>query len=169
MQQILTDFGVNLPALIVSIVNFAVLSVILWYVMVKPLVTLLEQRETTIRSSLERAELERQEAKLLESKVADDRQQAAERVKQIIAEAEAKAATVIKHAATEAEAKAATILADAKKQAASERDQLLDAATRQLADVVVDATRLVIGETVTASVDRTLVSTAIATATKSHS
>jgi len=167
MTDILTDFGVEWHLLVVSIVNFAVLAVILWYVMIKPLLALLEQRETTIRTSLERAELERQEAKLLESKVADDRKVAAERAQQIVADAEAKAAAVVKHAATEAEVKAATILADAKKKSETERDQLMDDATRQLGDLVVDATQLVVGKTVTTTVDQSLVASAIADAKKS--
>ena len=164
MADILTSFGVEWHVLVVSIVNFAVLAVILWYVMIKPLLALLEQRETTIKSSLERAELERQEAKLLESKVADDRKVAAERAQQIVAEAETKAAAVVRHAATEAEAKAATILADAKKKSETERDQLMDDATRSLADLVVDATTMVVGKTVTDTVDRELVSSAITNA-----
>ena len=161
MAEILTDFGVEWHVLVVSIVNFTVLAVILWYVMIKPLVALLEQREATIKLSLERAELERQEAKLLESKVTDDRKVAAQRAKQMVADAEAKAAAIVKHASTEAEAKAALILADATKKAVSDRDQLLDDATNQLADVVVTATRLVVGETVTATVDRALVNSSI--------
>lgn len=167
-MQILTDFGVNVPALLTSIVNFAVLAVILWYVMIKPLTALLEQRESTIRTSLERAALERQEATLLETTIADDRRQAVERAQQIVAEAEVQAAAVVNHAATEAEAKAATILAEANKKAVIERDLLLADATSNLADLVVDATRLIVGEAVTATVDRTFVTTAISSAEKSR-
>lgn len=167
MSEILTSFGVDWHLLVVSIVNFSVLAVILWYIMIKPILALLEQRESTIRTSLERAELERQEAKLLETKLADDRQVAAQRAQKIVAEAEAKATAIVKHAATAAEVKATTILADANKKAASERDRLFDDATRQLADVVVDATTLIVGKTVTATVDQTLVSSAIADAKKS--
>ncbi len=167
MSSILTDFGIDWHLVFVSVVNFSVLAVILWYVMIKPLVAVLEQREATIRSSLERAELERQEAKLLETQVADDRKQATERAGRIIADAEAKAATIVKHASTNAEAKAATILTDAKKRAVSDRDQLMNDATRQLADVVIHATQLVVGETMTASIDRALVTTALHSVKKS--
>ena len=166
MTDILTSFGIEWHVLLTSIVNFAVLAVILWFVMIKPLIALLEQREKTIRTSLERAELERQEAKLLEGKVADDRKVAAERAQQIVAEAEAKAAAIVKHAATEAETKANAILTDATKKAESQRDQLFDDATSQLGDLVVDATTLVVGKTVTATVDRELVASAISQANR---
>lgn len=161
MTSILTDFGVNLPALITSIVNFTLLAVILWYVMIKPLLNILEQRSETIRTSLERAEFERQEAGVLAAKIAGDRKLAVEQARTMLADAEAKAALIVKRAATDAEAKVAAILMDAAEQATRERHQLMDDATRQLGDLVVDATRIVIGKTVTPELDQTIIRSAL--------
>ena len=165
-MSILTDFGIDWHLLLVSIVNFAVLAVILQSVMIKPLVKLLEDRETTIRSSLERAELERAEAKLQETKLADERAAAAAQARQIVTDATTKAAAIVARAATEAEAKAATIVATAQQQSVRERDELLADATSRLGSLVADATQLVIGTTVTLELDRELVRAAIASATK---
>jgi F-type H+-transporting ATPase subunit b len=166
MTDILTDFGVNLPALTTSVVNFAILAVVLWFVMVKPLITLIEQREQTIRSSLERAELERQEAAVLEKKLAEDRRVAVERARTMVIDAETKAAAIVKQAVIDAEAKAAAITVDASLKATRDREQLINDATGQLGNLVADATRIVIGRAVTPSIDQTIVREAIAAASR---
>lgn len=160
-MEILTDFGVNWSVLLASVVNFVILAVILWFVMAKPLLALMEERETAIRTSLERAELGRQEAATLETQLASQRATAAADAKSLVDDATKRADAIVAKARTDAETKAAHILAAAETKATEERKRLLDEATSQLGEIVVDATRIVVGTHMTPELDAKVVADAL--------
>jgi|GEM_PF-6040579 len=161
-MEILTSFGVDWHVLVISIVNFAVLATVLWFVMIKPLIAALTDRETKIRESLARAELERQEADVLKDELAAKRAKAVEEAKQLVTDATSRADGIVKQAQTDASKRAADILKNGEVKLAAERSEMIADATRELADVVMDATELVIGDTVTTAIDTKLVDKALA-------
>jgi F-type H+-transporting ATPase subunit b len=54
--------GINLPGLITQIVSFLILFGLLWMVLYKPIIRMLDQRSAKIRESLETAEKVREES-----------------------------------------------------------------------------------------------------------
>lgn len=163
-MEILTDFGVDWHVLVVSIVNFVVLAVILWFVMIKPLITTLLSRESTITESLKRAELERQEADVLKDELVAKRAKAVDEAKQLVADATVRAAGIVKQAETDAGKRVTEIMKVGEAKLATERADMLASATQELAEVVIDATAIVVGKIVTADVDKKLVEQALAEA-----
>ena len=160
-MQILTDFGVDWHLLLVSAVNFAVLVAILWFILAKPLVALLLERETTIKNSLDQAEKERKEAAKLEKRLAADRAKAVEEAKQMLADATKRHDAIVKQAEQDADKRAGEILTAGEAKLVSERRDMLEQATQELADVVVQATNVVLGETVKTDIDKALVDKAL--------
>ena len=60
MEQLIDTFGIDWRILLVQIVNFGVLAALLWYVLYKPLVSLIENRRAQIIKGV--ADAERAEA-----------------------------------------------------------------------------------------------------------
>ena len=160
-MQILSDFGVDWHVLLVSAVNFAILATILWFILMKPLTALLLEREETIRKSLERAELERREAKLLEQQLAEQRSKSVEDAKQMVVDAKQRGDAIVKQAEHDAQTRAAEILTAGEAKLVNERRDMIEEATQQLADVVVEATSVVLTDSVKTDVDRALVDKAL--------
>ena len=160
-MQILSDFGVDWHVLLVSAVNFAILATILWFILMKPLTALLLEREETIRKSLERAELERREAKQLEQQLAEQRSKSVEDAKQMVTDAKQRGDAIVKQAEHDAQTRAAEILTAGEAKLVNERRDMIEEATQQLADVVVEATSVVLTDSVKTDIDRALVDKAL--------
>jgi len=62
MEQLVDTFGIDWRILLVQIVNFTVLATLLWYVLYRPLVSLIENRRAQIIKGV--ADAERAEAAL---------------------------------------------------------------------------------------------------------
>ncbi len=144
--QGLGALGINLPALIFEIINFAILFWILKRYAYKPILSALERRRKTIENSLKAA----QEAQ--EERAAIDEQ----RVK-IIAEAKAHGSEIVAQARAEAETKKNAIIGEAEQtaihiveQAKRETGRQLDVARKELAaearKLVIAATSRLLGE-----------------------
>ena len=64
----MADLGLNIPSLLVFLVNFTILLIILYLFAFKPILKLLDQRSDRIRESLEAADNARQAAAVSEAK-----------------------------------------------------------------------------------------------------
>jgi F-type H+-transporting ATPase subunit b len=64
----MADLGLNIPSLVVFLVNFTILLAILYLFAFKPILKLLDQRSERIRESLEAADTARQAATASEAK-----------------------------------------------------------------------------------------------------
>ncbi len=143
MEQIFAVFGVEWKLLLVNIVNFAVLVILLSYILYKPVIKLLDERKLKIEKGLKDAELA--EEKLAEIK---------EKESQIVADARKKAQEILSSSEDlaekekeailqEAQAKALTALASAKRQAQEEKKKLVQEAKDLVAkDVVLAAEKI---------------------------
>jgi F-type H+-transporting ATPase subunit b len=56
MEQIIETFGIDWKLIVVQLFNFGLLLVVLWYVLYRPLVALIEKRRTQIIESVAHAE-----------------------------------------------------------------------------------------------------------------
>jgi F-type H+-transporting ATPase subunit b len=99
MESLFSAFGIELPLLIAQLVNFAVLFVVLWYVLYRPVMKTLDERRVIVAKGVEDA----QEASAA------------------LAGATKKAHSITRSAETDAEG----IVARAKEEAGTERDRLL--------------------------------------------
>lgn len=140
MTDILKQFGINGPLLIVQGINFALLLLVLHHFLYKPLITFLDERREKIAKSLQRAkdveEAYNRTQEEREAILAKARTRAEQIVQQAVSEARARADEVLKD--TNAQQK--RIIADARVQLEAERADMMASVEGQLADMVVQAT-----------------------------
>lgn len=106
MEQLLHAFGIDIKLITVQIINFVVLAVILSYLLYKPVLRLLNERQAKIKQGLVDAE-----------KAAKDRETAKEKRQAILTEAAKEASVISENAKADAEAKATAKESEAKAQA----------------------------------------------------
>lgn len=131
MEQLIEAFGIDARLIIIQIINFVVLAGLLSYLLYKPLLNLLAEREAKIKQGIEDAEsaarakseatTEKQailaaaqaEATAIDARAKDFSKQKTE---ELLAEANTKAAEVVK----DAEAKSSQLKAQALKESEAE-------------------------------------------------
>lgn len=106
MEQLLQAFGINGKLIIIQIINFTVLATALTYLLYKPVLKMLRDREAMIKKSIADAE-----------EAAQARADAEAEKRDILGKASAEAETVAANAKQYAETKADEIVSEARKKA----------------------------------------------------
>mgnify|MGYP001160887353 CR=1 FL=1 len=136
--------GVNLPGLIAQIVNFSLLLLILYMVLYKPIIRMLDQRSQRIQESLEQADRLREETSAGEAQVKEKIDEARQEGRNIVAQATQVADRVREDAREQARTEADNIVARARTELQRERDEAIEELRRQFADLTVTAAERVI-------------------------
>ena len=127
-MEILHAFGIDYRLLLIQVVNFAVLMLVLWQFLYKPLMRIMDERKGVVEKGvrdaqkaekrLAQAEEEKRTIVASASKDADAmidraRKEAADRERQAVLDAESKAARVLKEAEGQSEEMKKKALAEA--------------------------------------------------------
>ena len=158
--------GINLPGLITQIVSFLLLFAVLYLLLYKPLLRMIDGRSARIRESLEKAEQAREEA----ARSQEDMQRQIEK-------ARAEGQTMIAQAREVADRFREEELAKARQEIEAERDRARanihrerDAAIEELrsefADLAIKAAERVVGRSLDESTHRDLIEDVLAESTK---
>ena len=133
MGEVLGVFGVNVKLLIVQMINFALMLVILWYVLYRPVIALLKERQAKIEKGVIDAEtaekhlseVSRQKGEILSSAtkeaegiVAGAVNRGGEREQEIMAEANKKSERLLREAAERAAEEQRKLLLDTQEEIA---------------------------------------------------
>ena len=135
-MEILDQFGVDIRLLIAQMVNFAILLIVLKFVLYKPILKMLEDRKqriieaeenaSSIEKRLEKIEAEREKVmSTASSEVTQMLEEATKNASEIVAESHLKAAEDIK-----------LLIAKAKDQMAQDRESMRSEMRSELADLV---------------------------------
>jgi F-type H+-transporting ATPase subunit b len=163
--------GINLvevsPGLIIwTIVTFIVLLIVLKKVAWKPILTALDQRESAIKESLEKAEIAKSEAQ----KVLDENQanlaKAEEESKKIIEQSRAYAEKLKNQMVQESKEQAQKIVADASEEIERKKEAAFNELKNQIADIAVQAAEKIIKENVDKELNKKIVNDYISEITK---
>ena len=136
--------GINLPGLIAQIINFGLLLGILYVVLYKPVLRMLDQRSQRIKDSLEQAEQLQQESAQAEEQVKQQIDDARREGRNIVAQATEVADRVREEARTQARTEAEAIIERGRAEVQRERDEAMEELRRQFADLTVSAAERVI-------------------------
>ena len=138
--------GIDFGAFIWYLVNFLLLLFLLQTVLYRPILNVMQARETQIRESLENAEQVKQQLARAqqdyEARLAEARQEAAKIVGQANERAQVSANEIVNQARGEAE----RIQTETRQQSQQERDQLLRGLQGQLSSLVIQTASTVVGE-----------------------
>jgi F-type H+-transporting ATPase subunit b len=130
------QLGINLPELIYQIVNFGILAVILYLLLYKRVLNMLNERTTRIEQGLKEADQVKQQLanarRDYDAEIAKARREAAAILSQAQERAKAQEEEIVAQARQEGE----RIRAELREQAQQERDQMLREVKGQVAELV---------------------------------
>lgn len=160
-MDLLAQFGIDIKLFVWQIINFAVLFVVIYKLLYRPLIAILEKRTETIEKSLEEARKIEERSKASQEEYAS-----------IIANAKREAATIIEEARTLAEKQReesldrakqdiANVVSQAKLQLQQERGIMLKEAKDRFAELVVKTTRVILQDISDREIDHELVKRAV--------
>mgnify|MGYP003572400744 FL=1 len=149
--------GINLGYLISQIVNFTLLAVLLYFVAYKPILRMLDQRSARIKQGLEDAELASRRAAEMEQefdqRLAEARKEGQEIIAQATQMSEKARLEILETAREEARAQ----VEKAKDEISRERELAMSELRQQVADLSLNISEKVIGESLDQQRQRELI------------
>jgi F-type H+-transporting ATPase subunit b len=144
----LRPLGIDPAILVAYIVNFVILLILLRLFLYKPVLKMLNERRQKIQESLEQADKVRQEAEIQQADFQRELEEARKTSQEAAARAAQETEKMREAILAEARKEAEQIREQARQQIEVERQQTMAELQRQVADLAVELTRKVIGETV---------------------
>jgi len=139
--------GINLPALIVFVVNFTILFVVFYLFAYKPIVKMLNERQAKIKESMEQAEKIREETARSEEEIKAHLEQARKDGQVVIARATQIGERLKEEAKQGARQEAESLIAKARSEIQREREKSTEELRAEFADIAILAAEKVINET----------------------
>lgn len=146
MESLISAFGIDIKLIIVQIINFVVLAGALSYLLYKPLLKVLEDRETKIKQGVRDADKAKEALKNAEEKersiLSEANKEAEEKIKNAKALADDKANEIIKTA----EVKASEVLKNAEVRGIEIEAQIRKESEAEIAKVAILAAEKILKE-----------------------
>jgi F-type H+-transporting ATPase subunit b len=151
------SLGVNLPLLVVFIVNFIVLFVLLRLFLYKPVLKMLDERAKRTKDAMELAEVTKKEFEQAKVEVQKQIEKGRQEAQAIIAQA-TQVGERLKEESREEAAKQAQAMVDrTRSELEAERGKIVDGLRREFADIAISAAEKVIKETLDKEKHRKLI------------
>lgn len=140
MGSIIDTFHLDWKIMIAQIINFAVVAGVLWYLAIRPLIAKLEERNKTVKKSIDNAKkIEENLEKAEETKKAKIEEGHA-RANEIINEATKEANEKSSHILVKTEEKAEAAVKEAREKITKEKQALLKDIKKDMAELIIQAT-----------------------------
>jgi len=158
----LEKLGINLGFFISQLVNFGLLAVLLYLLLYKPILNMLNQRKERIARSM--ADVEAARAAAAQAQLEYDRKiaEAQRKAQEIIAQAAQASEKVGAEIKAEAQREAELIRQRAREEAAAEREQILAEVQSEIASLAITATERILGQAMDEATQRKLIGNVIA-------
>ena len=137
MSEILSVFGVSWKLLLIQVVNFGIVLVVLWRLLYRPLMKMLDQRQKTIKESLDNALVIKHERENIEAERLEAQKQTLLQNETLLKEARARAIVLEKEMSREAAEKSVHMIREASKTAEDEKQRILRGSKEEIARLVV--------------------------------
>ena len=151
------SLGVNGLAILLHAINFLILLFLLQRFLYKPVMTMLDQRATTIRESVEAAERARQESARADQERLEALREARRQAEEIVTRAQQEADRIRSERLAQAQDEAQRIVTRAQEEATAERQQAMQELQGQVADLAVLAASRIISRSLDPQAHRALV------------
>lgn len=142
-MNVLTQFGVDWPHLIIQIINFAIILIVLKIFLYKPMLKVLQERKDRIAKSMQDAEEIQKQLQASEAEREKKLQKAIAEAQEIINEAKQSASEIIQEAHSKAEEDIKTMIARSETSLKVEQERLHQEMRSELANLVVSAMKKV--------------------------
>ena len=156
-EGVLASLGINAKLFSFQLINFAIVGMILWFLILKPLTSKLAERQKKIEDSLDNAERVeknlRESEKKYQNKIDEAKVEANRMVEKAVGEAEIAGNQMKDKAREEIEG----LVKQAKKNIEIEKQEMLDGLKKQTADLIVLALEKVLNEKMNDKTDRKMI------------
>lgn len=149
--------GINLPLLVVFVINFAILFALLGIVLYKPVLKMLDERQAKIKESLEQAEQIKEQAARSDEQIKASLEAAHKEGQALIAQAAQIGERLTEEAKEKARQEAESLIAKAQAEIGRERDKTIDELRKEFIDIALLAAEKVINETLDREKHRNLI------------
>jgi F-type H+-transporting ATPase subunit b len=139
--------GINLPLLVVFVINFLILFTLLSIVLYKPVLKMLDERQAKIKESMDQAEKIRQETARSEEEIKGHLEKARKDGQNVIAQATQIGERLKEEAKQGARQEAEALISKARGEIQRERDKSTEELRAEFADIAILAAEKVINET----------------------
>ena len=151
------SLGVNLPLLVVFVINFIVLIVLLRLFLYKPVLKMLDERGKRTAEAMEQAEATKKEYEQARVEVQKQIEKGRQEGQAIIAQAMQVGERLKEESRQEATKQAQTIVDRTRSELEAERGKIVDGLRREFADIAISAAEKVIKETLDKEKHRKLI------------
>jgi len=151
------ELGINLPGLIIQVINVALIILVLRALLYKPVIRMLDRRSERIKESLEAAERQKQESLRSEEEVKKELNQARQEGQVLIGQATQIADRLKEEAREGARREAEAIINRARSEIQRERDEAVEQVRQQFADLTIVAAEKVIRKSLDKSAHQELI------------
>jgi F-type H+-transporting ATPase subunit b len=158
----ITDLGINLPVLIIQLVNFAFLFVVLKMFVFKPILKMLDERRERIREGLNAADRGREQAAEAERQALEQIEAARREGQTIIQNAQQISQRLQEEGRQQAQQQAEALLERARSEIQLERDNAISELRKEFADLTISAAEKVIGQSLDRAAHQRLIEQALA-------
>ena len=138
------ELGINLPGLLVQVINVALVLIILRLVLYKPILRLLENRSSRIKDSLEAAEAAKTQSARSEEEVRKTLVEARQEGQRLIGQASEMGERLKGEAREDAKKEGEAMIERAKSEIARERDDAVEQVRKEFAGLAISAAEKVI-------------------------
>jgi len=160
-MELLESFGINFKLLLSQVVNFFILLLILYKLVYKPLINLLDQRQKTIKESLEKADQIKQKEADLETREKEIVVKAKEEAYKIIQTAKEEGDKIRAEAHNKAKEESKILIDKTQETLKKEKEMMLDELKGDVADLAVLVSKQVIQREINSEIDQDLIKKAI--------
>lgn len=151
------SLGINLPLLVVFIINFIVLFVLLRLFLYKPVLKMLDERAKRTKEGMELAEATKREYEQAKGEVQKQIEKGRQEAQAIIAQAIQTGERLREESRQEATKQAQVIVDRTRMELETERDKIIDEMRREFVDISIAAAEKVIKETLDKEKHRKLI------------
>ncbi|MBI2846987.1 MAG: F0F1 ATP synthase subunit B [Chloroflexi bacterium] len=136
--------GINLPGLIAQIINFTLLLLLLYFVLYKPILRMLDRRSEKIRESMERAEQIKKDAERSEQEIKKRLEVAHQEGQALVTQAAEIGEKLKTEAREEAKKEGEALITKARAEIQRERDEAIEQVRQRFAELAILAAEKVI-------------------------
>jgi len=151
------SLGVNLPLLVVFIINFIVLFVLLRLFLYKPVLKMLDERAKRTKDAMDLAEATKKEFEQAKVEVQKQIENGRQEAQAIISQALQNGERLKEESRAEATKQAQVIINRTRAELESERDKIVDGLRKEFVDIAISAAEKVIKETLDKEKHRKLI------------
>lgn len=149
--------GINLPTLLVQVVNFVILLAILYLFAYKRVLKMLDERSRKIKESIAQTEQIQEQAARAEEEVSKQLTGARKQGQELIAQATKTGEELRQRAQQDAKQDAEVLIARARKEIQHERDEAIDELRKEFAELTIMAAEKVIERSLDKKAHRELI------------